>query len=86
VSEGGVKRSVYRTIGSGGSFGANPLGAHLGLGRAETIESLEVLWPTTGKTQVFRGVPLDRYLEIVEGQDEPAVHELEPVKLGGGKR
>ncbi|HEX6885585.1 MAG TPA: ASPIC/UnbV domain-containing protein, partial [Planctomycetota bacterium] len=86
IVEGGKQRSVYRTISSGGSFGANPLRAHLGLGQAEKIESLEVFWPKTGKTQVFRDVPLDRYLEIVEGEERFEAHELHPVKLGGGAR
>lgn len=85
ITEDGAQRSVYRTVSSGGSFGANPLRQHLGLGRAEKIETLEVLWPTTGKTQVFRDVPLDRYLEIVEGVEKPVIHVLEPVRLGGGK-
>ncbi len=86
IIEDGAQRSVYRTVGSGGSFGANPLRQHLGLGRAEKIESLEVLWPSTGKTQVFRDIPLDRYVQIVEGVDEPVIQEARPVKLGGGKQ
>jgi len=86
IIEDGAKRSVYRWVGSGGSFGANPLRQHLGLGHATKIELLEVFWPTTGKTQVFRDIPLDRYLEIVEGVDKPEVHVLQPVKLGGGKQ
>ncbi len=85
ITESGAQRSVYHTVGSGGSFGANPLRQHLGLGRAEKIETLEVFWPTTGKTQVFRDVPLDRYMEIVEGVDQPEIRALEPVELGGGK-
>ena len=52
---------------------------------ATKIESLEVLWPTTGKTQVFEDLPLDSYVEIVEGLDKPAITILKPVKLGGGK-
>jgi hypothetical protein len=85
ITEDGAQRTVYRTVSSGGSFGANPLRQHLGLGKATKIESLEVLWPKTGKTQVFKDVPLDRYVEIVEGVDELKVHALTPVKLGGGK-
>jgi hypothetical protein len=86
IEEDGKERSVYRTVSSGGSFGANPLRQHLGLGKATALRSLEVLWPATGETQVFTGIPLDRYVEIVEGVAEPEVHELTPVTLGGGKR
>jgi hypothetical protein len=85
ITEGGAQRSVYRWVGSGGSFGASPLRQHLGLGQASKLESLEVFWPTTGKTQTFKDIPLDRYVEIVEGSDQPAIHELKAVKLGGGK-
>ena len=60
ITEGGAQRSVYRWVGSGGSFGASPLRQHLGLGQASKLESLEVFWPTTGKTQTFKDIPLDR--------------------------
>ena len=45
-------RSIYRQVGSGGSFGGSPLRQTIGLGRAERIERVEVLWPRTGATQV----------------------------------
>ncbi len=73
IVENGSKRSVYRWVGSGGSFGANPLRQHLGLGQCEKLESLEVFWPTTGKKQVFKDLPLDRLVYIVEGSDKPMV-------------
>ncbi len=86
IVEDGKRRSVYRTVGSGGHFGANPLRQHLGLGRAARVEALEVSWPATGKTQVFRDLPADRLVEIVEGEGKPAIRELRPVHLGGGPR
>jgi hypothetical protein len=86
IVEGGKPRSVYGVVGSGGSFGANPLLLHLGLGKATRVETLEVTWPTTGKSQVFRDIPADRAMEITEGVDRPTVRELHPAKLGGGKR
>jgi len=66
IVEDGRRRSVYRTVGSGASFGANPLRQHLGLGAATRAESLEVFWPATGVTQTFRDVPADRLVEIAE--------------------
>jgi hypothetical protein len=86
IIEDGAKRSVYRWVGSGASFGASPLRQHIGLGHATKVELLDVFWPTTGKTQVFKDIPLDRYVEIVEGSDKPEVHELKPVRLGGSKQ
>ncbi len=44
-SRGGESRAIYRTVGSGGSFGASPLEQHIGLGKAGAIDSLEVRWP-----------------------------------------
>jgi len=86
IVEDGKRRSVYRTVSSGGDFGGNPLRQHLGLGKAARVETLEVLWPATGKTQVFKDLPADRLVEIVEGDDRPVIKELKPVHLGGGAR
>ena len=37
----------YREVTSGGSFGANPLAQHIGLGKATKIVKLELYWPAT---------------------------------------
>ncbi|MEC9004476.1 MAG: ASPIC/UnbV domain-containing protein, partial [Planctomycetota bacterium] len=57
-------------VNSGGSFGGNPLRQHVGLGKATRILKLEVYWPTSDQTQVFREIPLDQFIEITEGQGE----------------
>jgi hypothetical protein len=59
-------RSVYRHVNSGSSFGANPLQQTIGLGKADRITSVEVVWPTSGTTQVFREVAVDQAIEIAE--------------------
>jgi len=61
-------RSIYKHVNSGGSFGANPLRQHIGLGKASKIESVEIFWPTTGQTEVFHDVPVNVFIEIVEGR------------------
>jgi hypothetical protein len=58
----------YREVTSGGSFGANSLMQHIGLGKG-TIDSLEIEWPTTRTRQVFRNLPADSFLEIREFAD-----------------
>ena len=63
----GKRRSIYRHVNSGGSFGANPLRQEIGLGAATVIDVLRVYWPTTGLTQTFRGLDVDVCLEIKEG-------------------
>jgi hypothetical protein len=65
-SEGGVERTVHRTVGTGGSFGGNPMRQELGLGAAVGKVRLRVTWPTSGCEQIFEDVPLDATLRIVE--------------------
>ena len=52
--ENNKERSVYRDVNSGGSFGANPLLQHIGIGEATSIEKIEVRWPVTGEIQVSK--------------------------------
>jgi hypothetical protein len=66
---GGVQ-AIYRQISTGSSFGANPLEQTIGLGKAERIAQLEIHWPTSGTTQVFRDVPIDQAIEVTEFADE----------------
>ena len=70
VEEDGQRRSIYRHVGSGGSFGASPLRQRIGLGRAEKALSLEVFWPTTGLSQVRRDLAAGQLVRIREGEDE----------------
>ena len=68
IAENGVRRSIYKHVNSGGTFGANPLRQTIGLGKASRIVVLEILWPTTGLTQTFHNVPFDQFIQIVEGE------------------
>ena len=54
-------------IGGGSSFGNNPLTPTIGLGRAEAIDAVEIIWPDGATRQTVRGLPLDRAVEITEG-------------------
>ena len=68
----GKQRSVYREVNSGGSFGSNPLLQHIGVGKATQIDEVQVYWPVTGKTQVFKNIKHGQHFKIAEGS--PAVH------------
>ena len=59
-------RLRYREVTSGGSFGASSLTQHIGLGKATSIEKLEVFWPGRQTLQTLRDLPLNRFLEIRE--------------------
>jgi hypothetical protein len=66
VNENGRSRSIHRVVGSGGSFGANPLRQWIGLGQATRVEALAITWPGSGHVQVLRNLAADQRLEIVE--------------------
>jgi hypothetical protein len=66
VTAGESPLTVHRHVTSGSSFGANPLEQTIGLGRAERVAILEIQWPTSGTTQVFRDITADQAIEITE--------------------
>jgi hypothetical protein len=66
VTAGKQPLTVHRHVSSGSSFGGNPLQQTLGLGKAARVATLEVYWPTSKTTQVFRDVPVNQAIEITE--------------------
>ena len=82
ILENGERRSIYKHVNSGGSFGANPLRQTIGLGQAEEVEKLEIFWHTTGLTQTFHNVPLDKFIQITEGETQYITIEMKKLKLG----
>jgi hypothetical protein len=74
--ENNTERSVYRDVNSGGSFGSNPLQQHIGLGNATSVEKIEIMWPVTGKLQVFENLPIDTNIIIKEGDSKLIVYQL----------
>jgi len=84
-NEGRGTRSIYRTVGSGGSFGASPLQQHIGLGQSAKILSLEVFWPASKTQQVFQDVNKNQFLEITEFGDKYTKLDRKPFSLGGPK-
>src|SRR5207237_1258785 len=77
--ENGVERSVYRDVNSGGSFGSNPLLQHIGIGTATTIESIEVKWPATNTTQVFKNLQPDQSIRLKENAQTINVYHAKPI-------
>lgn len=66
VTSGGTTRAIWRTISSGGSFGADPLEQHIGLGHDATIASVEVFWPASKTHQTFTGLSVNQAIRIEE--------------------
>ena len=76
VQNDGGERAIYRTVGTGASFGAGPMRQEIGLGRARIIKRVEIFWPVTGITQVVTGLAINRLYEIHEGTPAPVLVEL----------
>ncbi len=81
ITEAGKKRSVYCHVNSGGSFGASPLRKEIGLGKAQSIDLLEIHWPTSGTTQTFNGIKVDSCVEIREGEKKYKYFSLPKIRF-----
>ena len=77
------RRSIHRTVGSGGSFGASPLRQHIGLGDARSVVSVEVRWPSTGRTQVLSGLESRHRYRAREGDGNTRQVDRPAFKLAG---
>jgi hypothetical protein len=82
----GAQRSIYRTVGSGGSFGASPLAQHIGLGKSARIVELEIWWPASNTRQIFTGVGKNQFLEVKEFAKNYQKLERHAFRLGGPNR
>jgi hypothetical protein len=78
-SEAGRTRDVYQTCGKGGTFGANSLQVHLGLGQAKKIDALEVLWPGDKEPERFKDVAVDSFYAVT--QDSGKLEKLNLPKI-----
>lgn len=77
--ENGVTRTVYRDVNSGGSFGASPLRREIGIGAADKIDEIEILWHGSNERQIFTNVKPNQFIKIKEGDDELTVLNLKKV-------
>lgn len=75
-TENGTKRTVYKDVNSGGSFGSSPLRQQIGIGQAKTIDELTIKWPATGIVQTFKNINPRQFLRIKEGSDHVEIMKL----------
>ena len=66
VTAGDAPLTIHRHVSSGSSWGANPLHQHIGLAHSKKVARLEVHWPTSRTTQVFRDIAADQAIEVTE--------------------
>jgi hypothetical protein len=79
VEPGGTTRTLYRTVGTGGSFGAGPLQLHIGLGPATGIRQVRIRWPDAARTTTTHtGLQVNRYYRIIQGE-QPVPLDRPPV-------
>jgi hypothetical protein len=71
--------TVYRHVSSGSSFGANPLEQHIGLGKSDRVARLEIFWPTSGTTQIFRDIAINQGVEVTEFAAEYRKLDRKPI-------
>lgn len=79
VTDADEPLTVHRHVSTGSSFGANPLEQTIGLAKAKKVATLEVHWPTSGTTQVFRDLDADQAIEITELADGYRKLERKPI-------
>ena len=85
-NDGHDRRAIYRSVLSGGSFGASPLEQHIGLGHEARILDLEVWWPTSNTRQHFSGIDKNQAVEITEFAADYKKIARQPIRLGGTRR
>jgi tetratricopeptide (TPR) repeat protein len=65
----GPLRTVTRTVGTGGSFGAGSLRLHVGLGKAARVQEVRVRWPDSARTHTsHRDLAVNRAYRIIQGE------------------
>jgi hypothetical protein len=79
VTAGDNPLTIHRHVTSGSSFGANPLEQTIGLGRASRVALLEIHWPTSRTTQVFRDLGVDQAIEVTEFADSYRTQNMKRV-------
>jgi tetratricopeptide (TPR) repeat protein len=74
-TENGVKRSVYKDVNSGGSFGSSPLRQEIGIGQAKSIDEIQIKWAGSQTVQRFTNISPNQFLHIIEGSNHlEAIH------------
>ncbi|HEY2952798.1 MAG TPA: CRTAC1 family protein [Verrucomicrobiae bacterium] len=84
VLTGTGPRAIYKTVGTGGSFGASPLRQEIGLGQAKAIKAVDIFWPVTGRTQTLNGLAMDHFYKVREGATNAMAWTLKSFKFASG--
>ncbi len=79
VTDGDHPLTIHRHVSSGSSWGANPFQQTIGLAKAARVARLEIHWPSSGTTQVFRDIAANQAIEVTEFADRFRVLDWKPI-------
>ncbi len=71
----------YRVVSAGSSWGGNGFPMTIGLGAADTIKKIEIVWPTSASTQTFQDVAVDQAITIAEFADRYQTVDRKPIAV-----
>ena len=74
------ERRIFKTVNSGGSFGANALRQHIGVGSSTNVH-VEVFWPTTRARQEFTNLAPGKWYSIREDSAKAVVMDTKPFRF-----
>jgi hypothetical protein len=70
VDAAGAARTIHRTIGTGGSFGAGSLQLHVGLGTATQVRQVRIVWPDRARSASSHlNLSVNQSYRIVQGKE-----------------
>jgi hypothetical protein len=79
VTSGEKPLTIHRHVSSGSSFGANTLQQTIGLAQARQVAILEIHWPASKTTQIFRDIAADQAIEVTELDQEYRKLDWKPI-------
>lgn len=68
---------IREVKGGSGYLSQNDIRPHFGLGNAKKIDEIKIQWPS-GLRQVFRDIPVNKFLTLTEGNPDKIFHTFPP--------
>ena len=70
-----LHKRIYRTVGTGGSFGSNCYRVEIGLRDYHGTINVQVKWPRSGNEQLFTDLAPNAFYLLKENEDHAEVLE-----------
>jgi hypothetical protein len=82
-NDNGIRRTVYRDVNTGGSFGCSTLRREIGIGKAEIIDEIEITWQKSQKILVLKNVKPNQFISVKEGEHNYNAVDLKNLNFEG---